>query len=73
MKRTTTIPSGKVNARRRTFVKLAAVSGGAIVVTGVCAKEFYSVAELPPRTASPSETGYHLTPHIQSYYDKARF
>lgn len=73
MKRATTIPSKKVNSRRRTFVKLAAVTGGTIAVTGISAKEFLPRPELPASAASPPARGYHLTPHIQSYYDKARF
>lgn len=73
MKSTTITLSDKVNTSRRAFVKLAAVTGGTIAVTGVSAKEPLSGPELPASTAKPSDKGYHLTPHIQTYYDKARF
>lgn len=73
MKSATRIPSEKVNASRRTFVKLAAITGGAIAVSGVSATESLPEPELPVSTVKPSDRGYHLTPHIQNYYEKARF
>ena len=73
MKSTSKIPSEKVNASRRTFVKLAAFTGGVIAASGVPAKQSLSGPELPACTAKPSDKGYRVTPHIQTYYDKARF
>ena len=73
MKSKTTILSEKVHASRRTFVKLAAVTGGTIAVTGISAKEFPSRPESPASNEKSSIKGYRVTPHIQSYYDKARF
>ena len=73
MKSTTTNLFLKVNTSRRTFVKLAAITGGTIALTGISAKKSLSGPAIPASTAKPSDKGYHLTPHIQTYYDKARF
>ena len=73
MKSATVIPSEKVNTNRRTFVKLAAVTAGTIAVPGVSASPPLSGPEAPACTEKPSDKGYRITPHIQSYYDKARF
>jgi hypothetical protein len=72
MKSETIIPFEKVNTNRRTFVKLAAVTAGTIAVTGVSASSPPSGPE-SPAGEKPSDKGYRITPHIQSYYDKARF
>lgn len=57
------------NGRRR-FLKGLAVAGGAtamVVATGT------SVAAPEPTPASkPAAKGYHETPHIRNYYQKAR-
>ena len=64
----------KVATGRRTFLKRAAVAGGAatVAVAGGAA-----VAEMAPDTpgrAAPEQDskGYRMTPHIEAYYRSAR-
>ncbi len=64
----------KVTTGRRTFLKRAAVAGGAatVAVAGGAA-----VAEIAPDSsgkAAPEESskGYRMTPHIEAYYRSAR-
>ena len=61
---------------RRGFLKGAAVAGGAAAVGAVGAQVQAGVAA-QPRTeqvkAPASPKGYHETPHILEYYEKARF
>ena len=67
--------SDKRKAGRRQFLKTAAVAGGAATVA-VAAKG--ALAESAPTpsagdvTAKASKQGYHVTPHIETYYRLAR-
>ena len=57
------------NGRRR-FLKGLAVAGGAtamVVATGTAV-----AAPEPVPVSKPEATGYHETPHIRTYYQKAR-
>ncbi len=58
---------------RREFLKGAAVMGGAAALA-VVAREGTAATPDGGQVATPSEKrkGYHVTPHIQQYYDKAR-
>ncbi len=59
---------------RRGFLKGAAVAGGAAAVStvagGVIAGQ-QTTTDAPRETEQPK--GYHVTPHIRAYYEKARF
>lgn len=61
---------------RRGFLKSVAATGGAVAVTAVAA-ESANAATSPGSTEDPeaqnSTKGYHVTPHILDYYEKARF
>ncbi|NIM29365.1 MAG: formate dehydrogenase [Gammaproteobacteria bacterium] len=64
----------KLASGRRTFLKRAAVAGGAatVAVAGGAA-----VADIAPESAgdtapSGSSKGYRMTPHIEAYYRSAR-
>lgn len=57
------------NGRRR-FLKGLAVAGGAtamVVATGTAV----AAPEVTP-VSKPATKGYHVTPHIRTYYQKAR-
>ncbi|MFU8896132.1 MAG: formate dehydrogenase [Gammaproteobacteria bacterium] len=57
------------NGRRR-FLKGLAVAGGAtamVVATGTAV----AAPKVTP-VSQPDEKGYHETPHIRTYYQKAR-
>lgn len=59
---------------RRKFLKLAAVTGGAVAVGGVVQASLAEPEE--EKSAAEDETstkGYHETDHIREYYEKARF
>lgn len=58
---------------RREFLKGAAVMGGAATLA-VVARGGAAAAPQGSRVAAPPDKpkGYHVTPHIQQYYDKAR-
>jgi hypothetical protein len=57
---------------RRIFLKELAVAGGAAAVVSAM-----GTAQAAPPTTAPEvkskAKGYHLTPHISQYYQKARF
>ncbi len=57
---------------RRTFLKTAALAGGAATV--VLAAEAVLGEASEPSGEAPAEAskGYHLTPHIDTYYRLAR-
>lgn len=57
---------------RRTFLKELAVAGGAAAVASAATT---ASAEPTPVASNekPNAKGYHLTPHINRYYQKARF
>ena len=61
---------------RRGFLKSVAATGGAVAVTAVAA-ESANAGTLPGslenQEAHSSTKGYHVTPHILEYYEKARF
>ncbi|MGB5623379.1 MAG: twin-arginine translocation signal domain-containing protein [Gammaproteobacteria bacterium] len=57
---------------RREFLKGLATVGGA---TALAAVSGTAVAAQPPidaRAEKPRAEGYHVTPHVRTYYDKAR-
>jgi len=60
------------NKSRRAFLKEIATVGGATALAAVSGGAV--AAEV--KTAKPAEQtksrGYHVTPHIRTYYDKAR-
>jgi nitrous oxide reductase len=64
-----------LKSSRREFLKGAAVVSGAatlaVVAGGSAAK--VDVPETKPTDAAPAGSkGYHVTPHIRTYYDLAR-
>ena len=66
--------SEKTKAGRRQFLKTAAVAGGAATVA-VAAKG--ALADSAPTTRTDdvetaAHKGYHVTPHIETYYRLAR-
>lgn len=59
---------------RRGFLKSAAVVGGAASVAALGSQAQASVIEKPELDkAATSSRGYHESPHIREYYEKARF
>jgi outer membrane usher protein FimD/PapC len=63
----------QVNSKsRRIFLKELAVAGGAAAVVSAM-----GTAQAAPTSTAPevkaNAKGYHLTPHINQYYQKARF
>lgn len=63
-----------VKSSRREFLKGAAVVGGAATLA-VVAKGAVAKAPSPAEPVATPEApkGYHVTPHIEQYYEKARF
>ncbi|MGA7799915.1 MAG: transcriptional initiation protein Tat [Gammaproteobacteria bacterium] len=60
---------------RRAFLSVLGMAGGAATVfalgRGMVGNDSPERAETPKPAAQ--STGYHLTEHIRTYYDKARF
>lgn len=54
---------------RREFLKEMVAASGA---TAVAAVSGTAMAESPLPAAKPADKGYRLTPHVRTYYDKAR-
>ncbi len=62
-----------VTNARRDFLKLAAVTSGAVTLTGIT-NGVMAIEDKPETvTPKPEKQNYRVTPHIQDYYDKARF
>jgi nitrous oxide reductase len=60
---------------RRRFLKTAALAGGAATVAaaaGGAVAERFEPAARQADTAAPATQGYHVTPHIETYYRLAR-
>ena len=62
-------------SRRDFLLQGAAVAGGAATLalvgrTGASEPQTHAVER---NASKPASKGYHVTPHIQEYYDKARF
>lgn len=59
---------------RRGFLKGVAATGGAVAMTAVVAENANSDSSPDSDQAAQETTkGYHVTPHILNYYEKARF
>ncbi len=61
---------------RRSFLKGVAATGGAVAVTAVVAESANSDSSpgsMQDQAAQETTKGYHVTPHILNYYEKARF
>jgi hypothetical protein len=56
---------------RREFLKGLAVAGGATAMVAVTGRAYAEPTE-PEAPAKPAAKGYHETPHIRTYYQKAR-
>ncbi len=72
-----TAPTDKAGQGRRRFLKGVMAVGGTTVLVAV-GREAMVDAEpettLPKADTAPQpDQGYHVTAHIESYYDKARF
>jgi hypothetical protein len=70
--------STKVNVfyrSRRAFLRVLGLAGGAATVLafgrGMVAEDPVDHGDAPESAAQ--STGYHVTDHIRTYYDKARF
>lgn len=64
---------GTANTSRRAFLRDVAAAGGIAAVAATAtatAVEARPVAVKAPAAARPK--GYHVTPHVAKYYDKAR-
>ncbi|MCW8845791.1 MAG: twin-arginine translocation signal domain-containing protein [Gammaproteobacteria bacterium] len=57
---------------RRTFLKELALAGGATAIVSATGTVNAAPITTAPEVKSDAK-GYHLTPHINQYYDKARF
>lgn len=62
-------------SNRREFLKGVAIMGGTATLAMVGKAQ---ASEAPPDTAkqnvpTPESKGYHVTPHVAEYYNKARF
>lgn len=63
-----------VQSSRREFLKGAAVVGGAATLAVVAQGATAAEAPRVEQAMTPEmPKGYHLTPHIEQYYEKARF
>lgn len=64
--------SRTANDDRRAFLKGLAAAGGATALAAITGEAVAGnqTDESAPR--KPEQTGYHVTPHIQTYYRKAR-
>ncbi len=67
------IPSDALVTQRRDFLKLALITGGVLATSSIVSDADATEPELEPESSAPQYQGYHVTPHIKDYYDKARF
>ncbi len=58
---------------RRAFLKQLAAVGGATATVAVAGRAVAAPGIEPAEVAKPEAKGYRLTPHVATYYDKARF
>lgn len=58
-------------SNRREFLKGLATVGGATALAAVTRSAVAAEPSVMP-TEKPRSEGYHVTPHIKAYYDKAR-
>lgn len=66
-------PSQRPVSDRRNLLKWAAVTVGTIAVSGVSSNVDVPGSEAKEASIKPRKKGYHVTPHIKTYYEKARF
>ena len=63
-----------VTMNRRGFLKGAAIAGGAVAVSTLGQSIAADTRDAETANRSDSKPkGYHVTPHILEYYEKARF
>ena len=68
--------SKKAGGDRRAFLRNVAIAGGAAtaaVAAGAAVSRTGAQGEAAAPAAADGPTGYHETPHIREYYEKARF
>ncbi len=65
--------SQRLVSDRRTLLKWAAVAVGTIAVTGVSSDANVPGSDDKEASIKPQKKGYRVTPHIKTYYEKARF
>lgn len=72
-----TAPTDQKQQGRRRFLKGVMAVGGTTVLVAVGREAMVDaepeVAVSKAQTAPQPDQGYHVTAHIESYYDKARF
>jgi nitrous oxide reductase len=67
--------SDTVNDARRAFLKTAAVAGGGAAVAAAGGAALAEAPEAAPADVAAPATGkrgYHVTPHVETYYRLAR-
>lgn len=57
---------------RRKFLKDLSLASGAAALVAVTGQSAAATPEEDPAPAATENRGYHETPHIQTYYRKAR-
>lgn len=57
---------------RRDFLKRLTLAGGAVAFGAPASRLLAAYDEPDAGPAPPASRGYHETPHIRKYYDKAR-
>lgn len=67
------IRSDALVTHRRDFLKLALITGGALATSSIVSDVGATESDQEPKPPAPQQQGYHVTPHIKDYYDKARF
>ncbi len=60
---------------RRDFLRLAVVTGGAVMAVGGVAGTALAADDEAPEAEppSPGQRGYRVSEHVKTYYEKARF
>lgn len=58
---------------RRTFLRQLAAVGGATATIAVTGRAVAAPDLEEPAAAAPEAKGYRETPHVSTYYNKARF
>ncbi len=57
---------------RRRFLKELAVAGGTTALIAMTGRAAAAAPDDEPAAGEPEQKGYHVTPHVQTYYRKAR-
>ena len=73
MSKSTKTSSNLHAPQRRDFLNLALLAGGALAAGSAINRAQAMEVDSEPEPTESQQRGYHVTPHIIDYYNRARF